>query len=155
MKGFKFFSLGLILGIGLTWAWFSFSEKKEISPPAFPVLAAPGQQPPYAVIYDFYQALAAGRQEQVAALVTREFKAALKYNSLLQKWQQSRQQDPTLRFVFFLITEQDFDLKAGTARVRGSAEWVSSRQGTLSVPQTIFILNEEGAWKIQDINEHG
>ncbi|WP_406678550.1 hypothetical protein [Moorella sp. ACPs] len=156
MRGFKYFVLGLILGIGLTLGWFSFSEKNKTSEPALPALAATSQQQaPFAVIYSFYQALATGREDLLSTLVTREFGAALKSTSLLQRWQQRRQQDPSLRFVFFLIKEQEVDLKTGTARVRGSAEWVSSRQGTLSVPQTIIILNEQGTWKIQDIREQG
>ncbi|KYH30908.1 hypothetical protein [Neomoorella mulderi] len=155
MRPCKYFAWGLILGIGLTWGWFSFSEKNKAEP-ALPALApASQQQAPFAVIYNFYQALATGREDQLSLLVTPELLITLQKNQFLQKWQQRRQQDPSLRFVFFLIKEQEVDLKTGTARARGNAEWVSARQGTLSVPQTIIILNDQGKWKIKDIKEQG
>ncbi|MDN5344912.1 MAG: hypothetical protein PWQ18_1025 [Clostridia bacterium] len=156
MRAFKYFCLGLILGAGLTWGWYSlYLGKNKAAVPALPALApTPGQQQaPFAIIFDFYQALSAGREEQAAALVTPDWQPNLTKSSLWQKWQQRRQEDPSLRFVFFLLKEQGLDPRAGTAWARGSAEWVSSRAGNLSLPQTVTLVNLKGQWKIKNITE--
>lgn len=155
MQVFKYICLGIILGIGLSWGWSSYTtHKAETIQPSIPAVASVSrQQTPFAVIYNFYQALGEGREDQIALLVTPDFLSSLNSNHHLYKWHLRRQEDPSLRFVFFLINEQEIDFNAGTARVKGSAEWVSASKGALSVPQTIIILNQQGKWKIKSIEE--
>ncbi len=155
MRTVKYFALGLILGVGLTWSWFACNTKTQGGEPALPAAATAREQAPFEVIYNFYQALSEGKEDQIAELVTPEFWNTMKNAGLLQTWQQRRQQDPSLRFVIFLLKEQEADLKAGTARARGSAEWVSAREGKLSVPQTVTLLKARGIWRIKDIKEQG
>ncbi|PRR75547.1 hypothetical protein MHOCP_12100 [Moorella humiferrea] len=154
MRSIKYFLGGVILGIGLTSWWFLFNEKWINSPPAQTALTVSNErQEPFAVIYTFYRALAAGKEEELAAVVTADFNVSEKYNFLLKEWRQRRQQDPTLQFVFFLIKEQEIDWKKGIAHVKGYVELVSSRKEVISIPQTITILNEKGIWKIHDIQK--
>ncbi|BCV21239.1 hypothetical protein [Moorella sp. Hama-1] len=156
MRAWKYFAAGLILGIGLTWGWFTLFPGDRGSEPALPATAAARQQAqPFAVIYDFYRALDEGREEACRSLVSPELQAALNSKPFIQQLQSLRQQDPSLRFVFFLIKEQAVDLQAGTAWARGNAEWVAQNRGTISLPQKILLLNQQGRWKIQAIEEQG
>ncbi|MDN5327035.1 MAG: hypothetical protein PWP41_1731 [Moorella sp. (in: firmicutes)] len=156
MRACKYFSLGLFLGIGLTWGWFALFPGDRVMESALPATAGVQEQAqPFAVIYNFYQALGEGREETCRSLVVPEFQAALAGRPFIQQLQRLRQQDPSLKFVFFLINEQEVDLKAGTAWARGSAEWVSTSKGTFSIRQKIFLLNQQGQWKIQAIEEQG
>lgn len=157
MRAFKYFALGLILGIGLTWTGFSLNGRNKIPDFVLPALspATSGHSVPFAVIYDFYQSLMEGEEERLASLVTPQCWATLKNGPFLRTWQQRRQQDPSLRFVFFLIREQEIDPQRGSARARGSAELVSASKGNLSLPQTITLLKHQGQWKITAIKEQG
>jgi len=155
MRTVKYFALGLILGIGLTWSWFSCSIKNRDGESALPALTAAQEQAPFGVMYNYYLALSEGKEDQLAELVTSDFWNTMKNTGLLQTWQQRRKQDPSLRFVIFLLKEQEADFKIGTAWARGSAEWVSAREGKLSIPQTVTLLKVRGTWRIKDIKEQG
>ncbi|OIQ57034.1 hypothetical protein MOTE_22750 [Moorella thermoacetica] len=156
MRAWKYFSLGLFLGISMTWGWFALFPGDRIIESAMPATAGVQEQAqPFAVIYNFYQALGEGREETYRSLVVPEFQAVLAGRPFIQQLQKLRQQDPSLRFVFFLINEQGVDLKAGTAWALGSAEWVSTSKGTFSIHQKILLLNQQGQWKIKAIEEQG
>ncbi|NLW07695.1 MAG: hypothetical protein GX039_06930 [Clostridia bacterium] len=154
MQAIKYICLGIILGISLTWGWTSCSARKADPVPVVSALAGVSQQQaPFAVIYDFYQALEESRTDQLAVLVTPKFLTQLKENQGALQCFERLEEDPSLRFAFFLITEQELDLQSGQARVKGTAEWVSATKGAFSIPQTITIINLHGKWKINSIEE--
>lgn len=156
MRACKYFGLGLILGISLTLGWYALFPGARAIESALPATAGIQEQAqPFAIIYKFYQALEEGREEAYLSLVVPEFQATLANRPFIQQLQSLRQQDPSLRFAFFLINEQGVDQKAGTAWARGSAEWVSNSRGAFSIHQKIFLLNQHGQWKIEAIEEQG
>jgi hypothetical protein len=156
MHVLKYICLGVVLGIGLTWGWSSCSARNNKVVPSTPALAdISQQQAPFEIIYKFYHALDENKTEQLAELVTPEFLAQLNGQQEAYKYFKLQDEDPSLRFAFFLITEKELDLNAGQARVKGSAEWVSTSRGAFSVPQTVTLINYQGEWKMSSIVNKG
>lgn len=154
MRTFKSFFLGIIVGAGLVWIIFTFTGNNPTPQQNIPALATiNSQNNPFEVIYNFYQAIEKEDINELQPLVTSDFLYTLANNKQLQKIYKLRNNDPSLKFSFFLINEQQVDFSKGTALARGSAKWVSSKEATFSFSQEILIKKDNGQWKIENIKK--
>lgn len=155
MRLIKYLLFGIIIGFILAWSWLSFTLKNDLpaqtSIPAVSTTAS--HQDAFNVIYKFYQALEKEEEQALSVYLTQEFLSELKDNTSVKKLLLKKQKDPSLRFAFFIIKDQRVDLNSNTIWVKGTAEWISPKEGSISFPQNITLSLSDGLWKIKSIKE--
>ncbi|SMB97894.1 hypothetical protein SAMN00808754_2016 [Thermanaeromonas toyohensis ToBE] len=147
--------IGILVGWLLShlWGYVKGNDRDFIVSPALPALSpiTSTSPSPFDTIYYFYKAVEEGNEEKVRELVTPELWSHLKEEGFLQQWQARKNMEPGLRFVLFLVAEQNVDEEAGRAWARGQAEWDSPRKGIISSEETIRLLRFGNTWKIAAI----
>lgn len=133
-------------------------SRGELDPgiPARPAMSSitASSSSPFDVIYFFYKAIEEGNSQKVSELVTPELWTRLKQEGFWEEWQARKNLEPNLRFVLFLVSEQNVDEAAGRAWARGKAEWESPRRGLISAEETIHLVKSGQTWKITAIESN-
>jgi|GEM_PF-1145948 len=147
--------IGILIGwlLSLLWGHIKGGATDTLASPALPALSpiTSTSPSPFDTIYYFYKAIEEGKEEKVQELVTPELWSHLKEEGFLQQWQARKNMEPGLRFVIFLVSEQNVDEEAGRAWARGQAEWDSPRKGIISSEETIRLVRFGDTWKIASI----
>jgi len=108
---------------------------------------------PFDTIFHFYKAVEANNWELVRALITPALWDYLQKSGFAQKWEQMKKQDPSLRFILFVVKNHSIEEEKGEGEgwVMGKADWTSDFKNASDFTRTIFLKKIEGSWKITRI----
>ncbi|MDN5347450.1 MAG: hypothetical protein PWP65_1014 [Clostridia bacterium] len=152
MNKARYIFLGFLLGAIVMAGINHGLAARKVEPVQAQALQVPPT--PFDVIYSFYKAVEQNDPEKVKEITTPALWEFLKRDRFLERWQRRKRVDPGLRFVLFLVSEQNLDEAAGTAWARGQAQWQSPRRGVISATHTIFLQRLGGKWKIKEIQHN-
>lgn len=152
MQSLKLIVTGVILGAAVTWGAFYYSLNHNS--PAVPVMGSvQNLQSPLTVIYDFYLALDKGSENELLQLLTPGFASEINQNSIINSIKKRKQEDPSLQFLFFLVTEEYLDPSGNRVRVQGRSEWKSAASNPISIPQVVTLMYQHAQWQIESIDK--
>jgi len=106
---------------------------------------------PFDTIFHFYKAIEANNWELVKALVTPALWDYLQKSGFAQKWEKMKEQDPSLRFILFVVRNHFIEEEKGEGWIMGKADWTSDFKDASDFTRTIFLKKIEGNWKITRI----
>jgi len=156
MKYYRMITFSLLLSFLGLFSWQFFQQEQEER-----VLATvsvdqkkidESYQAPFNLVYHFYESIEKNDWDKVKSFVTPVWWGEMHRLGYKQKWQKMVQDDPSIRFVMFLVAGQKIDIDNNFAWVMGKVDWVSSRQIMDDENETVFFIKDKNnEWKISSI----
>ena len=107
---------------------------------------------PFDAIFHFYKGVEANNWELVRSLTTPALWAYLESSGFVERWERIKREDPTLKFVLFIVRKQSLDAQ-GTGWVLGKADWISSIRVVHDFNRVIYVQRDGRSWKLTRIIE--
>lgn len=106
---------------------------------------------PYDAIYQYYKALEGNNWDLVKGLTTPYLWKYIETSNFKRNWENKTAQDPTLKFVLFIVNKESIDREKGTGWVLGKVDWTSQRRTVPDDNRTIFVEKRGASWVISRV----
>ena len=106
---------------------------------------------PYDAIHQYYKALEGNNWDLVKALTTPSLWNYIETSSFRSDWEKRIAQDPTLKFILFIVKKQSIDEDKGKGWVLGKVDWTSERRNVPDDNRTVFVEKRGRSWVISRV----
>jgi len=103
---------------------------------------------PFDTVFHFFKAVENNNWELARVLVTPSLWEYLQKTGFDKKWERIKREDPSLRFMLFVVGNHFFDEEKGEGWLMGKADWSSELGKDYDFNSTIFLKRIGGTWKI-------
>ncbi|NLO89619.1 MAG: hypothetical protein GX088_04740 [Clostridia bacterium] len=103
---------------------------------------------PFDTVFHFFKAVESNNWELARVLVTPSLWEYLQKNGFDKKWERIKREDPSLKFILFVVGNHFFDEKKGEGWVMGKADWSSGIGKDYDFNSTIYLKKVGDTWKI-------
>lgn len=106
---------------------------------------------PYDAIYQYYKALEGNNWDLIKSLTTPELWNYIQTSDFRTNWEKKTSEDPTLKFVLFIVKKQSIDQDEGKGWILGKVDWTSERRHVPDDNRTVFVEKRGESWVIDRV----
>lgn len=152
LKPVKLFVLVLgLIGLGIFWFFLNNTSDKYDAVKVQEEFIRIQTETPYDAIYQYYKALEGNNWDLVKSLTTPDLWRYIETSGFRKNWEKKISEDPTLKFVLFIVQKQAVDEQAGEGWIMGKVDWTSSRQNVHDDNRTVFVKQKGDSWIISKV----
>jgi hypothetical protein len=151
-RGIKLFVLVMaIAALAFFYNWLCNEETNGKSVKTQQEFVTIYAETPYDAIYQYYKALEGNNWDLVKSLTTKSMWNYIEKSGFRTSWERKISEDPTLKFLLFIVKKQSIDEEEEEGWVMGKVDWTSQRRNVPDDNRIVYVEKDEESWVISRI----